>query len=160
MSKIQAFLPTQDQNDPPNASTPSSTPQKSIPAPPKKTGCISHPQKMAFDAIPKYMRGRLTLDKFCVMIDDLNEVVQSKKALMEMPTSGMNEKMMKHYAYNVDTLPTSVLDITHFTEMDLKSCPSIQWPSATSKAAIHVLRHLKQIKEEHTAQGVKYWRVY
>jgi len=96
---------------------------------------------------PKYIKGRLTLDKLNAGVEEMQKILQSKYKIMATVPSKMSDKMAKRYAI-YKALETSETKGMHFlAESDFSDSSFLKLGDATGKAVLAVLRHLHRIKD-------------
>ena len=102
---------------------------------------LPHITAEELEAVPKYTRGRLTLQKMNESIDVLNGICADKYRILTTPASKLNNKTTKQYwKYKEADSHPEVKGMYFITEADLRGVP-------LPKGFIAILRHLGMMKE-------------
>jgi len=100
-----------------------------------------------FEATPKYMKGRLTLDKLNAAIEEMQKLLQAKYKILSMTPAKMVDKTLKKYKAYKDAETNDTKGLFFLTDADMAESVALRQGDATGKAVIGVLRHLKRIKD-------------
>ncbi|TPX51576.1 hypothetical protein SeMB42_g01861 [Synchytrium endobioticum] len=103
-----------------------------------------------YDAVPKYMIGRLTRDKINDLIAELNKIFDAKATLLRNTPSKLSKEARERYWEHRALITDEVKNRCFIIEKDIKEyapqgCQFKLDPSGRS--VISVLRHLNRIKE-------------
>jgi len=96
---------------------------------------------------PKYIKGRLTLDKVNAGVDEVQKLVDSKYKILSLPIAKMNDKMLRKYKMYKDMETAETKGLFFIAEQDLADTTHIKQGDATGKAIISVLRHVHRLKD-------------
>eukprot|EP00762_Andalucia_godoyi_P005114 ANDGO_04045.mRNA.1 Spindle and kinetochore-associated protein 1 homolog len=100
------------------------------------------------ESIPKYMRGRWTLEKINAAIEEINGLVAKKFTLWNTPISkiGSDEERALYHAFRESETP-EVKGTVFLTDAELKQhCPSFKM-DASARSLVQMLRHVARVKE-------------
>jgi len=121
--------------------------------PPKKVVTGPQPPVIPYvtvdelESTPKYMKGRLTLDKVNAAIDEVQKIVDAKYKILALPISKMNDKLLKKYKVFKDMETAETKGLFFIAEPDLVDTAHLKQGDATGKAVLSVLRHLHRLKD-------------
>jgi hypothetical protein len=121
--------------------------------PPKKITNGLQPPTISYVTVdelentPKYMKGRLTLDKINIAIHELQKLMDGKYRILSLPVTKMNDKSLKKYKAYKDIETTETKGMFFVAEPDLVDTTHLKQGDATGKAIISVLRHLHRLKD-------------
>lgn len=99
------------------------------------------------ESTPKYMKGRLTLEKVNAAVDELQKLVEEKYKILSLPITKLNDKSLKKYKVYKDMETTETKGIFFVAEPDLADTTHLKQGDATGKALLSVLRHLHRLKD-------------
>lgn len=119
-----------------------------------------------FDQIPKYMKGRLTLEKMSVLVEQLNQLYTDKYAIMCQNPSRLGHEHRQRY-WDWKEAECDEVQERHFvTEADIKSAMQAhaarQGASGVFKldplgrSILAILRHFGRIREVRTPGVVRF----
>eukprot|EP00026_Physarum_polycephalum_P012497 Phypoly_transcript_12815.p1 GENE.Phypoly_transcript_12815~~Phypoly_transcript_12815.p1 ORF type:complete len:145 (+),score=29.75 Phypoly_transcript_12815:504-938(+) len=100
-----------------------------------------------FEATPKYMKGRLTLEKLNAAIEEMQKLLLAKYKILSMAPAKMIDKTLKKYKAYKDAETNDTKGLFFLTDADMAESASLRQGDATGKAVVGVLRHLKRIKD-------------
>jgi hypothetical protein len=100
-----------------------------------------------FEGTPKYMKGRLTLDKLNAAIDEMQKLLQAKYKILSLNPAKMIDTTLKKYKTYKDAETKETKGLYFLTDADMAESTALRQGDATGKAAIGVLRHLHRIKD-------------
>lgn len=123
-------------------------------------GQIAHLSISEFDALPKYLRGRLPLSKINAFIDDLNRICTDKYTLLARTNLAklsvdQRQKVAEWRSAELDDLA----DKFFITEADLKAKSAANGAFKYDQVARNILTILRQvgrIKESRSAGIIRY----
>jgi hypothetical protein len=102
----------------------------------------------SLEGVPHYIKGRLTYEKLCAGIEEINTIVSSRMKLMGMSTAKMsNVQLARYKVYAEEGTDEVNSNSPVFSEYDLKNASIVKLGDATGKSILQVLRHRHCIKE-------------
>jgi hypothetical protein len=109
-----------------------------------------------YNQIPKYIKGRLTLDKINVAIESLNRLYVEKYNLMRQHPSKLTVEQRQRY-YDWKEMECEEVNGLYFiTEADVKNSKNNAFKlDPTGRAVLSMLRHLGRLKEVRSAGIVR-----
>ncbi|PRP89024.1 spindle and kinetochore-associated protein 1 [Planoprotostelium fungivorum] len=123
------------------------------PEPVKKSKPRTTPPKMSLvtpqelEDTPKYMKGRLTIEKINLSIEELQSFVNSKYKILSTPLAKLTgDPLVKYKAYK-DLETKDTRGVFFFTDNDAWKNTSCVKNDTTGKAILAVLRHLNRVKD-------------
>ena len=124
------------------------------------SGQIAHLSNSEFDALPKYLRGRLPLAKINAFVDDLNRICTDKYTLLARTNLAklsvdQRQKVAEWRSAELDDLA----DKFFITEADLKAKSAANGAFKYDQVARNILTILRQvgrIKESRSAGIIRY----
>lgn len=128
----------------------------------RKPPTIAYVTEPELQSAPQYMRSRLTLEKLNGAVHELQQLLNTKYALLSVPSSQLktlsDADRKRHSAFREleTTLEQKSRAFFFVSETDLKSSQTLNQGQATGKNILAVLRHCSRIKEfKH--QGLRCW---
>jgi len=100
-----------------------------------------------FESTPKYMKGRLTLDKLNAGIDEMQKLLQAKYKILSMAPAKLIDKTLKKYKTYKEAETNETKGLYFLTDADMGESVTLRQGDTTGKAVIGVLRHLHRIKD-------------
>lgn len=107
---------------------------------------INYLKVAEYDAVPKYMKGRLTYNKINSVIDEINKTFEIKYKLMHQKKSTLPEKKKQIYKAYKEQENAQAQGFSFIIDADLKEHTNIRI-DATLRSIIVILRHCGRIKE-------------
>lgn len=108
---------------------------------------ISYVTVNELESTPKYLKGRLTLDKLNAGVDEMQKLLQAKYKILSMPPAKMIDKTLKKYKTYKEAETNETKGLFFLTEADMTESAVVRQGEATGKSIIGVLRHLHRIKD-------------
>jgi hypothetical protein len=145
---------------PPNTTTKKSVLKTATTAPtstPRPTIEIVRVSPSEFDAVPKYLKGRLTLDKLTAWTDLLERVLLEKYSTMSAnPARLSGEARTRYYEWR-DQETEECRGQPFVTEADLRGLCGGKGPrlDPTGRSIVAILRHCGRIREVRSAGLVR-----
>jgi len=106
---------------------------------------ISYVTISELDSIPKYMKGRLTIDKVNNAIDELFPILEEKYKILSTSMNKLHGESLKKYKEFRDQETPDTKNLRFFVEQDLKNASALKL-DATGKCILQILLHLNRIR--------------
>lgn len=101
-----------------------------------------------FARVPKYMRGRFTLDGLNKLVDVFNRALSSKYALLALPKARLKEAQWKQVTAYHQQETQETRRVRFVTDADLTKGPSAAFESTRAVTAfVVVMRHCGRLRE-------------
>lgn len=100
-----------------------------------------------FEAVPKYMRGRIKYAEVNDVIKEINEVVQKKYKILDTPNNKMSGEDMKRFQQYTDKESKETKDEICFTGDELKDLASTTKTYTLFLKIGALLRHCKRLRQ-------------
>jgi len=112
-----------------------------------------------FDSVPKYVRGRLTMDRINEGVDQIRLLLLAKYKILRTPPTKLNDKLLKEYKIFKDSETDELRDEYFFCSTDLRRS---DWRLALSsttndnnlsngtmnwKVVLTILRYVSRLKQ-------------
>jgi len=120
---------------------------KKVPATAVQVPAIQYITVNEFESTPKYMKGRLTLDKLNAAIDEMQKLLQAKYKILSMAPAKMVDKTLKKYKQYKEAETSETKGLHFLTDADMQESATLRQGDATGKGVVGVLRHLHRIKD-------------
>ncbi|XP_071508378.1 SKA complex subunit 1-like [Diadema antillarum] len=121
-------------------------PKSNKPSKPPPSPLMDYVTVPEFEAVPKYMKGRMTYNSINEIVDGFNRALESKYHLMKRPRSGLNDRDRKQYYKYKEQQNKHTAGAYFVTEDDLKRLGKLKVDSS-ARAALTMLRHCGRMRE-------------
>eukprot|EP01117_Protostelium_nocturnum_P009629 TRINITY_DN3439_c0_g1_i1.p1 TRINITY_DN3439_c0_g1~~TRINITY_DN3439_c0_g1_i1.p1 ORF type:complete len:279 (+),score=91.50 TRINITY_DN3439_c0_g1_i1:293-1129(+) len=110
-----------------------------------KVATMNHISRDELESVPKYMKGRITMEKVNQAIDDIQSVLSAKYKTLSQPIGKLSGESLAKFKTWRDEETKDTKGVFFVTENDLKHT-SVK-NDATGKSILAVLRHLNRLRE-------------
>ncbi|KAK3608167.1 hypothetical protein CHS0354_034125 [Potamilus streckersoni] len=108
-----------------------------------------------FEAVPKYMKGRMNYKQVNAMIDEMNKAYGAKYKLLKQKKSSLNDVNRKRYELYKLQESKDTAGCYFIVDDDIKEF-SVKKMDNTSRSILTILRHCGRIKEVRGGRLVRY----
>ena len=124
----------------------------------RKTYQVANLSEGEFETVPKYLRGRLTLDRVNSWIDQFTAVVQEKYAIFNGNPAKMAGEIRNRYYDWREQESEECRGCPFVTEQDMKTLVNGKGPKMdpTGRSIMAILRHCGRVREVRTTGIVRF----
>jgi hypothetical protein len=108
-----------------------------------------------FEAVPSYIRGRLTLERVNAAVKELEELLASKYEVLAMPMARMNEKTLAAFKSFKNQETNETRGVFFFSDLDLPLTKHVK-PDASGRALLTLLRTVGRIRNARGSAPTRY----